>query len=149
MKVHEIMTSGAHCVGPDVSLIRAATLMRELNVGSLPVCEGHRLMGIITDRDVAIRGVAEGRDLEGTPVRAIMSPEVIYAYEDQDLADAARVMEINQVRRLPILNREKRLVGVLSLGDVAVDGHNERLSAEALREISQPDHGSHAHVSDR
>lgn len=149
MKVHEIMTSGAHCVGPDVSLIRAATLMRELNVGSLPVCEGNRMIGIITDRDIAIRGVAEGRELEGTPVRAIMSPEVIYAYDDQDLADAARVMEINQIRRLPILSREKRLIGFLSLGDMATDGNDERLSAEALREISQPDHSTHAHLSDR
>jgi CBS domain-containing protein len=144
MKVHEIMTSGARCVGPDASLIAAATVMKELNVGSLPVCDQDRLAGIITDRDIAVRGVAEGRDLEGTPVRAIMSPEVIYAYEDQDLADAARVMEINQVRRLPVLNREKKLVGILSLGDVATDG-DARLSAEALREISQSD----PHVSFR
>jgi len=149
MKVHEIMTSGAHCVGPDVSLIRAATLMKELNVGSLPVCDGTRLMGMITDRDIAIRGVAEGRELDGTPVRAIMSPEVIYAYEDQDLADAARVMEINQIRRLPVLSREKRLIGFLSLGDVATEGDSEQLSAEALKEISQPDHSTHAHVSDK
>ena len=149
MKVSEIMTSGAHCVGPDVSLIRAATLMRELNVGSLPVCEGTRLMGMITDRDIAVRGVAEGRELDGTPVRAIMSPEVIYAYEDQDLADAARVMEMNQIRRLPVLSRDKRLVGILSLGDVATEGHDERLSAEALREISLPDPTAKAHISQR
>lgn len=149
MKVREIMTSGAHCVGPDVSLIRAATLMRELNVGSLPVCDNDRLTGMITDRDIAVRGVAEGRELTGTPVRAIMTPEVIYVYEDQDLADAARVMETHQIRRLPVLNKEKRLIGFLSLADIATDCQDEHLPAEALREISQPDHTERAHLSDR
>jgi CBS domain-containing protein len=137
MKIREIMTSGARCISPDASLTKAASLMRELNVGSLPVCENDRLAGMITDRDIAIRAVAEARDLPGTPVRAIMSPEVVYAFEDQDVEDAARVMEMNQIRRLPILNRDKRLVGILALGDIATEA-GDRLTGEALREISQP-----------
>lgn len=137
MKIREIMTSGARCIGPDASLTKAASLMRELDVGSLPVCDNDRLTGMITDRDIAIRGVAEARDLSGTPVRAIMSQTVVYAFDDQDVEDAARVMEMNQIRRLPILNRDKRLVGIVSLGDVAT-GTTDRLSGEALREISQP-----------
>ena len=137
MKVREIMTTGARCIAPDASLTKAASLMRELDVGSLPVCENDRLTGMITDRDIAIRAVAEARDLPGTPVRAIMSSDVVYAFDDQDVEDAARVMELNQIRRLPVLNREKKLVGFLSLGDMAT-GTSDRLSGEALREISQP-----------
>lgn len=137
MKVRQIMTKEARCIGPDASLTRAASLMRELDVGSLPVCDNDRLAGMITDRDIAIRGVAEARDLSGTPVRAIMSPDVVYAFDDQDVEDAARVMEMNQIRRLPVLDHDKRLVGIVSLGDMATTA-NTSLSGEALREISQP-----------
>lgn len=137
MKVREIMTSGARCIAPDASLTKAASLMRELDVGSLPVCEDERLIGMITDRDIAIRAVAEARDLAGTPVHAIMSRDVVYAFDDQDVEDAARVMEMNQIRRLPVLNRDQKLVGILSLGDMAM-GTNDWLSGETLREISQP-----------
>lgn len=143
MKISEIMTADARCVSPEASLVVAAGMMRDLNVGSLPVCDRDRVTGVITDRDIAIRGVAEGRDPEGSPVRAIMSSDVAYAFEDQDVEDAARIMEVKQIRRLPVLNREKRLVGIVSLGDLAVEA-GMALSGEALKEISQPvDGGRH------
>lgn len=136
------MTSGARCVGPDESLTTAAGIMRQLDVGALPVCENDRLAGIITDRDIAIRGVAEARDPSITPVRTVMSPQIVYAFEDQNVKEAAHIMEEHQVRRLPVLSRDKRLVGIVSLGDVAKEA-STGLSGEALREISQPA-GAHA-----
>jgi CBS domain-containing protein len=136
MKTSEIMTADAQCVGPDVSLAVAAGMMRDLNVGSLPVCDHDRVTGVITDRDITVRAVAEGRDPEGTPVRAVMSSEIAYAFEDQDVEDVARIMEVKQIRRLPVLSREKRLVGIVSLGDLAVEA-GTALSGEALKEISQ------------
>jgi CBS domain-containing protein len=137
MKVSEIMTPEARCVPPDASLATAAGMMRDLDVGGLPVCDHDRLAGMITDRDIAIRAVAESRNPADTPVRAVMSPEIVYAFEDQELEEVARLMEVKQIRRLPVLNREKRLVGIVSLGDMATEG-GIQLSGEALKEISQP-----------
>ncbi len=137
MKISEIMTPDARCIGPDASLTAAAGMMRDLNVGALPICDHDRLAGMITDRDLAIRAVAEARDPQGTPVRAVMSPEVVYAFEDQDVEDVARIMEVKQIRRLPVLNRGKRLVGMVSLGDMATEASTS-LSGEALKEISEP-----------
>jgi CBS domain-containing protein len=139
MKISEIMTADARCISPNVSVTAAARLMRDLDVGSLPVCENDRVTGLITDRDIAIRAVAEARDPEGTPVRAVMSSEIVYALEDQDVEDVARLMEVKQIRRLPVLSREKRLVGIVSLGDLAVEA-GMALSGEALQEISRPVH---------
>lgn len=141
MKVRDIMTSGVHCVRQEESLSFAAAKMRQLNVGVLPVCHQDRLTGLITDRDITVRAVAEGRDPVNTPVQAIMSHDIVYVFEDQDLEAAARVMELNQVRRLPVLSREKSLVGILSLGDVATQA-GIVLSGEALREISQRSAGA-------
>jgi CBS domain-containing protein len=137
MKVKDIMTSEARCIGPEENLTAAAALMRQLDVGALPVCANDRLAGMITDRDITIRAVAESRDPAATPVSMVMSPDIIYTFDDQDVKEAARIMETNQIRRLPVLNRSKRLVGMLSLGDVAKEGR-DKLSGEALREISQP-----------
>jgi CBS domain-containing protein len=137
MKIRDIMTSGARCVGPDESLTAAARIMRQLDVGALPVCQNDHLDGIITDRDIAIRGVAEGRDPTRTSVRSVMSPEIIFAFEDHDVEVAAQIMETNQVRRLPVLNNERRLVGIVSLADVATEA-DASLTGEALHEICQP-----------
>lgn len=137
MKISEIMSTEASCVGPDASLTKAAGMMRDLDVGGLPVCDNDRLAGMITDRDIAIRAVAEARDPAGTPVREVMSPEIVYAFADQDVEEVARLMEAKQIRRLPVLSREKRLVGIVSLGDMAIEA-GAQLSGEALKEISQP-----------
>lgn len=136
MKVHEIMTAHARCAAPDNSVVEAAGLMRELDVGVLPVCDNDRLAGMITDRDIVLRAVADGRGPYETTVRDVMSPGVVWVFADQDVEEAARLMEEKQIRRLPVLNREKRLVGILSLGDVAVNS-NPAFSGQALKEVSE------------
>jgi CBS domain-containing protein len=139
MKVHEIMTAHARCVGPENTLVEAAGLMRELDVGSLPVCEDDRLAGMVTDRDLALRGVADGKDPNTTVVREVMSPGVVYVFADQSVEEVARVMEDRQIRRVPVLSREKRLVGIVSLGDIAISS-SPAFSGMALRDVSEPTH---------
>jgi CBS domain-containing protein len=140
-KISEVMTAHARCIGPDSTLVDAARQMRELDVGSLPICDNDRLAGMVTDRDLVLRGVGEGLDPRSTQIREVMSPGIVYIFEDQDVEEAARLMEVKQIRRLPVLNREKRLVGIVSLGDLAVEA-GTALSGEALQEISQPDRAS-------
>ena len=137
MKVHEIMTAHARCVSPDNTLVEAAGLMRELDVGVLPVCEDDKIAGMITDRDMAVRAIASGRDPNETAVRDVMTPGVISVMAEQQVEEAVRIMQENEIRRLPVLNREKRLVGILSLGDIAVSS-NPAFSGLTLREVSQP-----------
>jgi len=137
MKVHEIMTAHARCVGPENTLVEAAGLMRELDVGALPVCEEDRLAGMVTDRDITLRGVAGGRDPNTTPIRDVMSQGIVYAFADQEVEEVARIMEERQIRRIPLLNREKRLVGIVSLGDIAISS-NPAFSGMALRDVSEP-----------
>ena len=137
MKVHEIMTAHARCVAPDNTLVEAAGLMRELDVGVLPVCDQDRLAGMVTDRDMVLRGLADGRDPNTTAVREVMSEGVTWVFADQDVEEVARVMEEKQIRRLPVLNREKRLVGIVSLGDIAISS-NPAFSGTALRDVSEP-----------
>jgi CBS domain-containing protein len=139
MQVKEIMTPGVECTHPSAKLRAAAEMMRDLDIGPLPVCgEDDRLAGIITDRDIAVRAVAEGRDPEKTLVRDVMTPKIVYCFEDQDVAEAARLMEEKQIRRLVVLNHDKRLVGILSLGDLAVDTGDEQLAGHTLEAISEP-----------
>jgi CBS domain-containing protein len=139
MKVKDVMTSGVECISPITTLREAAQRMKELDVGPMPVCgEDDRLAGMITDRDITVRAVAAGLDLSTAKVRDVMTPNVIYCFEDQDIGDAAHMMEQNQIRRLVVLNRDKRLVGIISLGDLAVDSGNEELAGHTLEAISEP-----------
>jgi len=135
MQISELMTRDVRIAAPDDSLEHAARMMGEIDAGVLPVGENDRLVGMITDRDIAIRAVAEGMGPQ-TKVREVMSREVKYCFEDEDLDDVTDNMGELQLRRLPVLNREKRLVGIVSLGDVAV-GHAADAS-EALQGISEP-----------
>lgn len=137
MKVHEIMTAHARCAGPDNTLVEAAGLMRELDVGALPVCDDDRLVGIVTDRDIVLRSTADGRDPNTTAVRDVMSPGIISVSAEQEVEEVVRMMEEKQIRRLPVVNREGRLVGIVSLGDVATSS-NPAFSGMALRDVSQP-----------
>jgi CBS domain-containing protein len=137
MKINEIMTRNVEVVQPNSVLQEAAGKMKSLNVGSLPVCDNRKLLGIITDRDIAIRAVADGRDPTSTKVSETMSPDLVYCFEDQDIKDAANLMERHQIRRLPILDRNQQLVGIVSLGDLAVETKN-KLSGEVLEEVSEP-----------
>ena len=121
MLVREVMTRDAQVVGPEDTIQEAADKMKDFDVGPLPVCEGDRLLGLVTDRDIAVRATAEGFDPWTTKVREVMTPGVIFCFEDQDVAEAARLMKDKQVRRLVVLNRDKRLVGIVTLGDLAVE----------------------------
>lgn len=137
MKVREIMTPAVQCVRPEDNLIEAASVMRELDVGVVPVCEGREIVGMLTDRDITVRAVADGLDPSATQVREVMSREVVFVYEDDNVDAVVRLMQHHQVRRAPVMTSEKRLAGIVSLADLAVDA-NTNLSAAALREVSRP-----------
>ena len=136
MKVAEAMTRDVRVSSPDQTIREAARAMAELDTGVMPVGENDRLVGMITDRDIAIRGVAEGKGPDA-PVREVMTPDVTYCFDDEDVRDVARTMAENQVRRLPVLNRDKRLVGIISLGDVAVI-ESPDAAAAAIGGVSEP-----------
>jgi CBS domain-containing protein len=138
MQLKDIMTRDVEVVHPNATLEEAAEKMKQLNVGPLPVCDGDRLVGMLTDRDVTVRATAAGRDPKTTRVREVMTDEVLYCFEDQDTNEAARVMEDKQIRRLVVLNRDKRLVGIVSLGDLAVATQDDQLSGEVLERVSEP-----------
>jgi len=138
MQLKDAMTPGVEVVHPETTLQEAAETMRRLDVGPLPVCDGDRLVGMLTDRDITVRAVAEGCDPTTTPVREAMTPEIIHCFEDQDVQEAARLMAQYQIRRLPILNRNKRLVGMVSLGDLAVSTGDQRRVGEVLEHVSEP-----------
>jgi CBS domain-containing protein len=139
MQVREIMTGDVECARQDTTIAQAAKRMRELNVGSLPVCgENDRLVGMITDRDITVRCTAQSGDPGTTLVSDVMTPNVVYCFEDQQVAEVAQLMEENQVRRLPVLSADKRLVGIVSLGDLAVKCGDDALSGEALEQVSEP-----------
>jgi CBS domain-containing protein len=138
MKVRDIMTRDVRVASPSDNLKRAAQIMEEHDFGMLPVGDEGRLVGMLSDRDITIRAVARGVSPDSGKVRDIMSAEVKYVYDDDTVEDAARSMSDLQVRRLPVLDRDKRLVGIVSLGDLAVN--EPKPAGDALREISQPAH---------
>lgn len=132
MLVRDAMTPRAETIGPEETLQAAAVKMRALNVGALPVKDDDHLVGMLTDRDLAIRGVAAGCDPARTPVRAAMTPQVVWCFEDQDTLEAARIMEDKAIRRVMVLDRQERLVGLLSVDDLAAGARQERLAGEVL-----------------
>ena len=136
MRVSEAMTRDVRVANPGQSIREVAKIMAEIDAGVMPVGENDRLVGMITDRDIAIRAVAKGKGPD-TPVREVMSTEVKYCFDDEDLERVAQNMGDIQVRRLPVVNREKRLVGIVALGDVA---RNEDLTTigETTAGVSQP-----------
>jgi len=139
MRVRDVMTRDVQCAQSHESIAHAARQMQQLNVGSLPVVgENHKLIGIVTDRDITVRATADASDPTATTVRDIMTPHVTFCFEDQNLAEAAHLMEEKQVRRLVVLDREQHLVGIVSLGDLAVKSPDERLSSLALEGVSFP-----------
>ncbi len=139
MKLSEIMTREVETIQPDDPLRVAAKKMRDRDIGFLPVCDGETLLGVLSDRDITIRALADGMDVNIMLGRDLMTTPAIYCFEDQDVSEAAKIMAENQIRRLVVLSRDdKRLVGVLSLGDLARSGTTD-LSGKVLQRVSAPD----------
>jgi len=141
MKISEVMTSNVTVASPDQSIQDAAAMMLKLDAGALPVGDDDRLIGMITDRDIALRAVARGKGVE-TRIRDVMTKDVRYCFDDQDTDEIAETMGSEQVRRLPVINRDKRLVGIVSLGDLALQRAADDAAGDALSGISRPA-GSH------
>ena len=137
MQLKEFVNSRVETVQSHDTLQRAAEKMRELDVGSLPVCEGGQLVGMLTDRDITIRAVAKGSDPAAATVREVMTPEVLCCFENEEVEEAARIMQENQVRRILVLNEAKELVGITSLGELATATGDRLLAGETLETVSK------------
>jgi len=146
MNVSDCMTRDVTIASPNDTIQQAAKQMAQIDAGILPVAENDRLVGMITDRDITVRAVAEGKDPAQTRVRDVMTSEVRYVYDDDAIEDAAESMSELQVRRLPVINRNKRLVGIISLADIAREDE-PRQAGEALHGIARPG-GQHTQHQD-
>lgn len=144
MKVREAMTTAVQLVSPDQSIRQAARLMADCDIGALPVGENDQLIGMITDRDIAVRAVADGLDPD-TKISAVMSREVLYCFDDDELDDVADNMSNIRVRRLPVVNRHKRLVGIVSISDLA-SCEDEEKTGKTIACISMPG-GAHSQTA--
>lgn len=137
MNIQSVMTKNPEIISPDANIKEAAEKMRKCDCGCIPVCNGDRLVGMITDRDIAIRAVAEGKDPNQTHVDEIMTEELHYCYEDEDVSEAKKIMTEHQIRRLVVLNKKKRMTGIVSLGDLATKCDNEKLVADLTESVSE------------
>jgi CBS domain-containing protein len=138
MLIKDVMTRHVECVSPEDTIEAAARKMRDLDVGPMPVCgTDGKLAGMLTDRDITVRATAGGWAPNECKVRDVMTPDVVYVYEDQDTGEAARTMQERQIRRVLVLNRDKKLSGIVSLGDLAVDA-NKRQAGDVLKDVSEP-----------
>jgi CBS domain-containing protein len=135
-KVHEVMTGSPRCVTPETTVSEAAQLMDAENVGSLPILDGEELSGVVTDRDIVVRAVAKGKDPRGMPVREVASRDLATVHADDDLSDALKLMAREQVRRLPVVDKDNRLIGVVSQADLALE-MKEKSVGEMVEEISK------------
>jgi len=137
MQVKDIMTRDVQVVSPDTSLLDAARKMRSFDIGCLPVCKGQHCVGIFTDRDIVIRAVAEGRNLQNTTAADIMSTSVVYCSEDDDISAVIKLMEDKQLRRILVLDENKYPIGICSVGDVALDSGDLQLAGEIMHEVAR------------
>ena len=137
MLAKELMTKNVEVGNPDMTLVEAARKMKEGDFGMLPIGENDRLVGTITDRDITVRGVADGKDVNECKVREVMSQGIHYCFEDQDLDDISQKFSNQQIRRVPVLNRDKRLVGILSLGDLSQSQLDPQKVEQTLSQISK------------
>lgn len=135
MQAKELMTTGVECIPPDTLVRDAALKMKSLDVGFLPVCASDVLIGTLTDRDIVVRGVAEGKDTRVVKARDLMTANVYWCYEDQTADEVAEYMAEREVRRVLVLDRTKKLVGVISIGDLAKRGEDEQKTHETIKEI--------------
>lgn len=138
MQLRDVMTRNVEITQPDATVQEAAVKMKALNIGALPVCDGDRLVGLLTDRDITVRATADGRNPANTTIREVMTPDIAYCFDDQKIGEAARVMAEKQIRRMPVLDRNKRLVGIISLGSLAVHTKDDNLVGDVLKQVSKP-----------
>jgi CBS domain-containing protein len=137
LKIKDIMTKDVACLRSDDTVERAAQLMKQYNVGSIPVCTDDKLIGIITDRDIAVRSVASGNDITHQAVKDVMTESVIFGSPEMDVHDAARLMSDRQIRRLPVVENNS-LIGIVALGDISLEPACKESAEEALKDISKP-----------
>jgi CBS domain-containing protein len=140
MRVKRAMHEGVQWVEPMTSVKEIARLMRKHDIGAIPIGENDRLIGMVTDRDIVCRCVAEGSDPTNATARQVMSKGIVFCRDEEELDDAARIMEQKKIRRLPVINKDKRMIGMLSLGDVSQAGSRE-LTGEVMKSVSAH-HGS-------
>jgi CBS domain-containing protein len=138
MLLRDVMTRQIQEIPPEATLQDAAERMKSLDIGALPVCKNDKLIGILTDRDIAIRAVAAGRDPKKTRVSDAMTPEVCFCFDDDDVEEAAKLMERRQIRRLVVMDHNKHAVGIVSLGDLATRTRDDQLTGEVLERVSEP-----------
>ena len=137
MKISEIMSRNVECIEPDTSIKDAAEKMRSIDVGFLPVCEDGHIIGTLTDRDITIRHVADGQNPYRVKARDILTPNVLYCFEDQDIEEVGRYMQEHEVRRVLIFDLTEQLVGIVSLGDISKAVGEQHLAGETLKEIAE------------
>lgn len=135
MQVRDAMHAGVTWVGPETSINELARKMRDEDIGAIPIGENDRLIGMVTDRDIALRGLADGHDVESLTARDVMSSPIVYCRTDEDIGDAIRIMEDKSIRRLPVIDENKRMVGMLALGDIG-DCAPRDMSAEVMQAVS-------------
>jgi CBS domain-containing protein len=140
MKIKDVMTRNVQVVQADAGVMEAARMMKDLDVGPLPVVENGRVVGLVTDRDLVVRILAEGRDAKTARVREAMSADVISCREEDDVKDAARTMKEKQIRRLMVLDDQKRVAGIVSLADLAIDTGDQKMAGKVLEKVSTPGH---------
>lgn len=139
MKIKDVMSTRVAIVKADATVRDAAREMRNMDIGVLPVSENDKLVGMITDRDITIRAVAEGRNPDQISVRDAMTRDLVSCYEDQELTEVSRIMQERQVRRVVVLNHQEQLVGIASMGDLVVQSGNEQMGGNMLQSVSRPE----------
>lgn len=138
MTIRDIMTRDVQIVGPNETIRKAAQMMDQLNVGVLPVCDGEKLVGMITDRDITVRATSAGMAPDQCKVSEVMTTEPRFCYEDDPVNEVSRLMGGQQIRRVPVVDHNNKLVGIVSLGDLATDAKDDRAAGSALEQISSP-----------
>jgi len=137
MRINEVLTPDPQSIGPDATLTQAAKMMKSLGVGMLPVCVNDRLLGTITDHDIVVRALAVGANPDAVTVQQTMTPEAVYCFDDEDVMEAALLMKHRQTRRLPVINRDQQLVGVVTLDDLARTSPSRKNGRRTLNEHLQ------------
>ena len=138
LRIKDVMTPQAEVISPDATTEDAAALMKTLDIGVLPVCDEEGLVGVLTDRDLVVRVLAVTRDPKAMLVGEAMTPSVVYCFDDDDVEHAAAVMAGQQIRRLPVLDKNRKLVGIVSVGDIAVNTQDHQMTGKVLEDVSQP-----------